>query len=61
MSAPSKKPSGFSLYGDLLDPSKNATITGAPVKYEMKTKSEPEVETVVKKKQDGRVAFYISL
>jgi hypothetical protein len=54
---PGKKPSGFSLYGDLLEPSKNSTITGAPVKYEMK-KSEPETEVAAaKKKQDGRVAF----
>ena len=57
MSAPPKKPCGFSLYGDLLEPSNNGnTITGAPVKYEMKsTDADAQAQNAAQKKKDGRV------
>jgi hypothetical protein len=58
MSAPPpKKPSGFSLYGDLLDPAKGGIITGAPVKYEMKTSAPEVADAAAAKKSNGRVAF----
>lgn len=52
MSAPPKK-MGLSLYADLLDPEKakaqGTTISGAPVKYDVKKETDEEVQ----KKKDG--------
>lgn len=57
---PPKKPGGFSLYGDLLNQS-SGTITGAPVKYEMKpTETGGDASAAAQKKKDGRVALRIS-
>lgn len=54
---PAKKPSGLSLYGDLIAPKESgAVISAGPVRYDMKAK-EPEPEA--QKKKNGRVAFYI--
>lgn len=50
---PAKKPSGLSLYGDLLAPKEGSVISAGPVRYDMKPK-EPEPET--QKKKNGRVA-----
>ncbi|OQO02930.1 hypothetical protein B0A48_11213 [Cryoendolithus antarcticus] len=61
-SPPAKKP-GFSLYGDLLDPSTTptATITGAPVKYAMKPSSpldgDAAAAAAAKKKKDASLKF----
>nr|OQO22661.1 hypothetical protein B0A51_11526 [Rachicladosporium sp. CCFEE 5018] len=63
MASPPKKPSGFSLYGDLLDPSATptATITGAPVKYAMKPSSpldgDAAAAAAAKKKKDASLKF----
>jgi hypothetical protein len=51
MSAPPKKTGGFSLYADLLDDKKGSTISGAPVKYDIKNIAGDEVQ----KKRDGIV------
>ena len=54
---PPKKAGGLSLYADLLDPDKSkpssATISGAPVRYDIQ-KSNGGEEDVVKRK-DGTV------
>ncbi|KAK6422620.1 hypothetical protein LTR95_016647, partial [Oleoguttula sp. CCFEE 5521] len=61
-SPPAKKP-GFSLYGDLLDPTTtpSATITGAPVKYAMKPSSpvhgDAAAAAAAKKKKDASLKF----
>jgi len=58
MSAPPpKKPGGFGLYGDLINPDAPGVISGAPVKYDLK-KSVPEVEET-KKKKDGNNSFLV--
>lgn len=52
---PAKKPSGLSLYGDLIAPKEGGVISAGPVKYDMKAKApEPEAQ----KKKNGRVAFH---
>lgn len=57
MSAPPpKQPGGTGLYANLLNPGSGGVISGAPVKYDMKT-SDPEGEA--KKKKDGNYAFSI--
>ena len=54
---PAKKPSGLSLYGDLIGSKEGGVISAGPVKYDMKPKDpEPDAQ----KKKNGRVAFYIS-
>lgn len=53
---PAKKPSGLSLYGDLIA-KEGGVISAGPVRYDMKAKDpEPEAH----KKKNGRVAFYLS-
>ena len=63
MSAPPKKAGGLSLYADLLDPDKEkqqaATISGAPVKYELQKNSGGEEEAA--KKKDGTVPMPVIL
>jgi hypothetical protein len=54
---PAKKPSGLSLYGDLIAPKEGGVISAGPVRYDMKAK-EPEPEA--QKKKNGRVAFYLA-
>lgn len=60
MAAPPKKPAGggLSLYADLLEPDKSktssATISSAPVKYDVKSSSSAAEEAAAKKK-DGTV------
>ena len=58
---PPKKPS-FSLYADLLEPDRqkatSATISGAPVKYDVKA---PGGEDEGAKKKDGTVAKPVHL
>ena len=55
---PAKKPSGLSLYGDLIGSKEGGVISAGPVKYDMKAK-EPEPEA--QKKKNGRVAsFYLA-
>ena len=56
MSAPPGKKMGLSLYADFLEPDrkKAATISSAPVKYEMVKKAEAEEEAIQKRK-DGTV------
>ena len=55
MSAPPPKKMGLSLYADLLDSDKKkahgATISGAPVKYDVKQDADEEAQ----KKKDGIV------
>ena len=60
MSGPPKKP-GLSLYADLLSGDKQkqgATISGAPVKYDMKR---GEGDEDAQKKKDGIVSMSVSL
>lgn len=54
---PAKKPTGLSLYGDLIAPKEGGVISAGPVKYDMKPK-EPEPEA--QKKKNGRVAFHLA-
>ena len=54
---PAKKPSGLSLYGDLIAPKESGgVISAGPVRYDMKAK---EPDPVPQKMKNGRVAFYI--
>ena len=62
MSAPPSKKPGLSLYADLLEPDKQkqqgATITGAPVKYDVKKGGG---EDDAQKKKDGTVQLPVIL
>jgi hypothetical protein len=54
---PAKKPTGLSLYGDLIAPKEGGVISAGPVRYDMKAK-EPEPEA--QKKKNGRVTFHLA-
>lgn len=59
MSAPPPKKMGLSLYADLLEPHKQkpagATISGAPVKYDVNKEADEEAA----KKKDGTAQMLV--
>jgi hypothetical protein len=63
MAAPPKKAAGLSLYADLLEPDKSksgsATISGAPVRYDIKDNTAAGEDGAVKKK-DGTVSMPVT-